>query len=78
MAPSACRSWRCVCLLYWLFATDARENMGAVTLSYGAIGVSELEVRFFVVLAVCHQGAREYFVFWGSFAVCVGARFSLM
>ena len=49
-----------------------------VTLSYGAIGVSELEVRFFVVLAVCHRGAGEYFVFWGSFAVCVGARFSLM
>ena len=25
-----------------------------VILSYGAIGVSELEMRFFVVLAVCH------------------------
>ena len=37
-----------------------------VTLSYGAI--SELEVRFFVVLAVCHQGAVEYFVF--GFCCC--------
>ena len=65
-------------MLYLLFATDARENMGAVTLSYGAIGVSELEVRFSVVLSVCNRGAGEYFVFWGYVAVCVGARFSLM
>ena len=27
MAPSACRSWRCVSLLYWLFATEARESI---------------------------------------------------
>ena len=35
-----------------------------VTLSYGAIGVSELEVRVLVVLAVGHRGAGEYFVFF--------------
>ena len=39
-----------------------------VTLSYGAIGVLELEVRVLVVLAVCHQGAVEYFVF--GFCCC--------
>ena len=27
MAPSACRSWRCVSLLYLLFATEARESI---------------------------------------------------
>ena len=27
MAPLACRSWRCVSLLYWLFAIDVRESI---------------------------------------------------
>jgi hypothetical protein len=34
-----------------------------VTCSNGAFGVSELAVRFFVVLVVCHRGAGGYFVF---------------
>ena len=57
---------------------DVLRMCYCVTLSYGAISVSELEVRFFVVLAVCHRSAGQYFVFWGDFAVCLGARFSLM
>ena len=50
MAPSACRSWRCVSLLYWLFATEARESISFFFLFCGVCG---REVFADVVWRVC-------------------------